>query len=46
VPTDQCQLSQLGTAFAGANYNLRSLIMQMIATDTFRMRRPVAPGGV
>jgi uncharacterized protein DUF1592/uncharacterized protein DUF1588/uncharacterized protein DUF1595/uncharacterized protein DUF1587/uncharacterized protein DUF1585 len=46
VPTDQCQLSQLGTAFAGANYNLRSLIMQMIVTDTFRMRRPVAPGGV
>jgi hypothetical protein len=44
--SDQCQISQLTTSFAGANYNLRSLIMQMIASDTFRMRRPVAPGGV
>ena len=44
-PSDQCQLNQLGTAFASANYNFRSLLMQMIASDTFRMRRPVAPGG-
>jgi Protein of unknown function (DUF1592)/Protein of unknown function (DUF1588)/Protein of unknown function (DUF1595)/Protein of unknown function (DUF1587)/Protein of unknown function (DUF1585) len=44
--SDQCQISQLTTSFAGANYNLRSLIMQMIASDTFRMRQPVAPGGV
>jgi hypothetical protein len=46
VTSDQCQLNQLITSFAGANYNLRSLIMQMIASDTFRMRQPVAPGGI
>jgi hypothetical protein len=44
-PTDQCQLSQLSSSFSAANYNFRSLVMQMIASDTFRMRRPVAPGG-
>jgi hypothetical protein len=43
---DQCQLTQLGAAFTGAHYNFRSLVMQMIASNTFRMRRPVAPGGI
>jgi hypothetical protein len=46
VAADQCQLAHLSTSFAGANYNMRSLIMQMVASDTFRMRRPVAPGGI
>jgi hypothetical protein len=46
VASDQCQLDQLKTSFAGANYNIRSLVMQMIASDTFRMRRPVAVGGM
>jgi len=45
-PADQCQLTQLSSQFAKANYNIRSLIMQMVASDTFRMRRPVAPGGI
>ena len=44
--TDQCQLGQLSSSFASANYNIRSLIMQMIASDSFRMRKPVAPGGI
>ena len=43
---DKCQLNQLSSQFATANYNLRSLIMQMVASDTFRMRRPAAPGGI
>ncbi|MFL5306651.1 MAG: DUF1592 domain-containing protein [Polyangia bacterium] len=43
---DKCQLNALSSQFAAANYNLRSLIMQMVASDTFRMRRPVAPGGI
>jgi hypothetical protein len=46
VAADQCQLDQLKTAFASANYNIRSLVMQTIASDTFRMRRPVAVGGM
>jgi Protein of unknown function (DUF1592)/Protein of unknown function (DUF1588)/Protein of unknown function (DUF1595)/Protein of unknown function (DUF1587)/Protein of unknown function (DUF1585) len=46
IPTDQCQLNQLSTGFAAANFNIRSLIMQMISSDTFRMRQPAAPGGV
>ncbi|MEP6655239.1 MAG: DUF1592 domain-containing protein, partial [Myxococcales bacterium] len=45
VATDQCQLNKLSTAFTSANYNFRSLVMQMVASDAFRMRRPVAPGG-
>lgn len=45
-PADQCQLQQLNDSFAAANYNLRSLVMQTIASDTFRMRRPVAVGGI
>ncbi|MES1205468.1 MAG: DUF1592 domain-containing protein, partial [Pseudomonadota bacterium] len=43
---DTCQLNQLSSQFATANYNIRSLIMQMVASDTFRMRRPIAPGGI
>jgi hypothetical protein len=43
---DACQLSQLSTEFAAGNYNIGSLIMNMVASDTFRMRLPVAPGGV
>jgi len=43
---DQCQLNQLSSQFATASYNIRSLIMQMVASDAFRMRRPVAPGGI
>ena len=46
VPADRCQTTQLISSFAGGNYNFRSLIMTMIASDTFRMRRPVAPGGI
>jgi Protein of unknown function (DUF1592)/Protein of unknown function (DUF1588)/Protein of unknown function (DUF1587)/Protein of unknown function (DUF1595)/Protein of unknown function (DUF1585) len=46
LPADRCQTDQLIASFAGANYNFRSLIMQMIASDTFRMRQPVAPGGI
>ncbi len=46
VAADDCQLSQLRTSFVGTNYNMRSLIMKMVASDTFRMRRPVAPGGI
>jgi hypothetical protein len=45
VAADQCQLSQLSSQFASANYNIRSLIMQTVASDTFRKRLPVAPGG-
>jgi Protein of unknown function (DUF1592)/Protein of unknown function (DUF1588)/Protein of unknown function (DUF1595)/Protein of unknown function (DUF1587)/Protein of unknown function (DUF1585) len=44
--TDQCQLEALQTSFQSSSYNLRSLVMQMIASDTFRMRRPVAPGAM
>ena len=43
---DQCQVNQLSSQFATANYNIRSLIMQMVASDSFRMRRPTAPGGI
>ena len=43
---DQCQVNQLSSQFATANYNIRSLIMQMVASDSFRMRRPAAPGGI
>ncbi len=45
-PADKCQLNQLSSQFTRANYNIRSLIMQMVASDSFRMRRPVAPGGI
>jgi hypothetical protein len=45
VAADQCQLTQLSSQFASANYNIRSLIMQTVASDTFRKRLPVAPGG-
>lgn len=46
VSADQCQLNQLSASFKSANYNLRTLVMQMVASDTFRMRRPAAPGGL
>ena len=46
VAADKCQLNELSSQFTTANYNLRSLIMQMVASDTFRMRRPVAAGGI
>ena len=42
---DQCQLAKLSDGFVSANYNFRSLVMQMVASDAFRMRRTVAPGG-
>jgi hypothetical protein len=43
---DGCQTAALAKAFAGSNYNFRSLIMQMIASDVFRMRAPAAPGAM
>jgi hypothetical protein len=46
VTADRCQIEQLKTSFANGNYSFRSFIMQMIASDAFRMRHPVAPGGV
>jgi len=46
VNADRCQMDQLNASFVNGNYSFRSLIMQMIASDTFRMRHPVAPGGV
>ncbi len=46
VNADRCQIDQLNTSFVSGNYSFRSLIMQMIASDAFRMRHPVAPGGV
>jgi hypothetical protein len=46
TPADGCQTAALVQGFTDANYNFRSLIMQMIASNAFRMRQPVAPGGV
>ncbi len=46
VSADRCQTDQLRASFVNGNYSFRSLIMQMIASDAFRMRHPVAPGGV
>jgi len=46
VNADRCQMDQLNASFVNGNYSFRSLIMQMVASDTFRMRHPVAPGGV
>jgi hypothetical protein len=43
---DSCQTTALVQSFSDSNYNFRSLIMQMIASNAFRMRQPVAPGGV
>jgi hypothetical protein len=43
---DSCQTTALAKGFADSNYNFRSLIMQMIASDVFRMRQPAAPGAM
>jgi hypothetical protein len=43
---DSCQTTALARGFADANYNFRSLVMQMIASDVFRMRLPAAPGAM
>ena len=46
VNADRCQMDQLSASFVNGNYSFRSFIMQMIASDAFRKRHPVAPGGV
>jgi len=43
---DRCQTATLAKGFADSNYNFRSLIMRMIASDVFRMSRPAAPGAM
>jgi hypothetical protein len=43
---DRCQAAALAQGFADSNYNVRSLIMQTIASEVFRMRQPAAPGGM
>lgn len=43
---DGCQTAALAQGFADSNYNFRSLIMQMVASDVFRMRQPAAPGAM
>jgi hypothetical protein len=41
---DACSLQAANTAFSGANFNLKKLVLAMVRTDAFRHRTVITPG--